>query len=57
MMENMGGGMLEQKGGPADATPQMRMMHKRMGMMEMMMQAMMDQMLQHQQAMESMPAR
>ena len=43
MMGNMGGGMMEQKGAAADAAPQMRMMQKRMDMMEMMMQAMMDQ--------------
>jgi len=41
-MGNMGGGMMEQKGASADATPQMRMMQKRMDMMEMMMQTMMD---------------
>jgi hypothetical protein len=35
--------MMEQKGAAADAAPQMRMMQKRMDMMEMMMQAMMDQ--------------
>jgi hypothetical protein len=34
--------MMEQKGASADATPQMRMMQKRMDMMEMMMQTMMD---------------
>ena len=42
MMGNMGGGMMEQKGTSADATPQLRMMQKRMDMMEMMMQTMMD---------------
>ena len=42
-MGNMGGGMMERKGASADATPQMRMMQKRMDMMEMMMQTMMDQ--------------
>jgi hypothetical protein len=41
-MRNMGGGMMEQKGASADATPQMRMMQKRMDMMEMMMQTMID---------------
>ena len=43
MMGNMGGGMMGQKGKPADATSQMRMMQKRMDMMQMMMQTMMDQ--------------
>jgi hypothetical protein len=43
MMGNMGGGMMEQKGAAADVAPQMRMMQKRMDMMEMMMQTMMDQ--------------
>ena len=43
MMGNMGGGMMEQKGAAADAAPQMRMMQKRMDMMEMMMQTMIDQ--------------
>jgi hypothetical protein len=43
MMGNTGGGMMEQKGAAADAGPQMRMMQKRMDMMEMMMQTMMDQ--------------
>ncbi len=38
----MGGGMVQQNGASADATPQMRMMQKRMDMMEMMMQTMMD---------------
>jgi len=42
MMGNMGGGMMEQRGASADATTQMRMMQKRMDMMEMMMQTMMD---------------
>jgi hypothetical protein len=41
-MGNMGGGMMEQKGAAADGAPQMRMMQKRMDMMEMMMQTMMD---------------
>lgn len=43
MMGNMGGGMMGQKGQPADATSQMQMMQKRMDMMQMMMQTMMDQ--------------
>ena len=43
MMGGMGGGMMAQKGMPADANPQMQMMQKRMDMMEMMMQTMMDQ--------------
>ena len=43
MMGNMGGGMMGQKGKPADATSQMHMMQKRMDMMQMMMQTMMDQ--------------
>lgn len=43
MMGNMGGGMMEEKGAPADAAPQMQMMQKRMDMMEIMMQTMMDQ--------------
>jgi hypothetical protein len=34
--------MMAQKGMPADANPQMQMMQKRMDMMEMMMQTMMD---------------
>jgi hypothetical protein len=38
----MGGGMMAQKDMPADATAQMQMMQKRMDMMEMMMQTMMD---------------
>ncbi|MEO8316277.1 MAG: hypothetical protein ABI645_15965 [Pseudomonadota bacterium] len=42
-MGAMGGGMMEQKGAPPDANAQMQMMQKRMGMMEMMMQTMMDQ--------------
>jgi hypothetical protein len=43
MTGNMGGGMMGQKGKPADATSQMQMMQKRMDMMQMMMQTMMDQ--------------
>jgi gamma-glutamylcysteine synthetase len=43
MKGNMGGGMMGQKGKPADATSQMQMMQKRMDMMQMMMQTMMDQ--------------
>jgi hypothetical protein len=43
MMGGMGGGMMAQKGTPADANPQMQMMQKRMDMMQMMMQTMMDQ--------------
>ena len=43
MMGNMGGGMMAQKGKPADAGAQMQMMGKRMDMMQMMMQTMMDQ--------------
>jgi len=43
MMGGMGGGMMAQKGKPADPKAQMQMMEKRMGMMEMMMQTMMDQ--------------
>jgi hypothetical protein len=39
----MGGGMMAQKGKPADADAQMQMMGKRMDMMQMMMQMMMDQ--------------
>jgi len=42
MIGNMGG-MMGQKGKPADATSQMHMMQKRMDMMQMMMQTMMDQ--------------
>ena len=37
-----GAGMMEQKGMPLDASAQMQMMQKRMDMMEMMMQTMMD---------------
>ncbi len=43
MMGGMGGGMMAQKGMPADANPQMQLMQKRMDVMEMMMQSMMDQ--------------
>ena len=43
MMGSTGGGMMGQKGKPADATSQMQMMQKRMDMMQMMMQTMMDQ--------------
>lgn len=43
MMGGMGGGMMAPKGKPADPKAQMQMMEKRMGMMEMMMQTMMDQ--------------
>ena len=43
MMGSMGGGMMAQKGAPADAAAAMQMMQKRMDMMEMMMQTMMDQ--------------
>ena len=39
----MGGGMMAQKGKPADSNAQMQMMSKRMDMMQMMMQMMMDQ--------------
>jgi len=42
-MGAMGGGMMEQKGAPPDASAQMQMMQKRMDMMEMMMQTMVDQ--------------
>lgn len=42
MMGSMRGGMMEQKSAAADGAPQMRMMQKRMDMMEMMMQTMMD---------------
>jgi len=42
-MGGMGGAMMAQKGMPADAGAQMPMIQKRMDMMEMMMQAMMDQ--------------
>ena len=43
MMGGMGGGMMTQKGKPADAGAQMQMMQKRMDMMQTMMQSMMDQ--------------
>jgi hypothetical protein len=43
MMGGMGGGMMPQKSAPTDPKSQMQMMEKRMGMMEMMMQTMMDQ--------------
>jgi hypothetical protein len=43
MMGGMGGGMMVQKGRPADQKTQMQMMEKRMDMMQMMMQTMMDQ--------------
>jgi len=43
MMGGMGGGMMAQKGTPGDAAAPMQMMQKRMDMMEMMMQTMMDQ--------------
>ena len=52
MMGGMGGGMMGQKGKPADANAQMQMMQKRMDMMEMMMQTMMDRqgmMVRHQE--------
>jgi hypothetical protein len=39
----MGGGMTGLKGKPADTNAQMQMMQKRMDMMQMMMQTMMDQ--------------
>ena len=42
-MGAMSGGMMVQKGAPPDANPEMQMMQKRMGMMEMMLQTMMDQ--------------
>jgi hypothetical protein len=43
MAGGMGAGMMGQKGKPADANAQMQMMQKRMDMMQMMMQTMMDQ--------------
>jgi hypothetical protein len=43
MMGGMGSGTMGQKGKPADANAQMQMMQKRMDMMQMMMQSMMDQ--------------
>lgn len=39
----MGGGMMAQKGKPADANTQLQTMSKRIDMMQMMMQMMMDQ--------------
>jgi hypothetical protein len=39
----MGGGMTGPKGKPADTASQMQVMQKRMDMMQMMMQTMMDQ--------------
>jgi hypothetical protein len=41
-MGAVGGGMMEQKAMPSDANAQMQMIQKRMDMMEMMMQTMMD---------------
>ncbi len=43
MMGGMGGGMMTQKGKPVDPKSQMQVMEKRMGVMEMMMQTMLDQ--------------
>ena len=43
MMGGMGGGMMAQKGKPADQKAQVQMLEKRMDMMQMMMQTMMDQ--------------
>ena len=43
MMGGAGSGMMAHKGEPADVNAQMEMMHKRMDMMQMMMQTMMDQ--------------
>ena len=43
MMGGAGGGMMAQKGTLPDATAQMQMVQKRMEMMEMRMQTMMDQ--------------
>jgi len=43
MMRGAGGGVMGQKGKPADANAQIPMMQKRMDMMQMMMQTMMDQ--------------
>jgi hypothetical protein len=43
MTGSAGGGMMGQKGKPADANVQIPMMQKRMDMMQMMMQTMMDQ--------------
>ena len=42
-MGSVGGGMMARKGTPADAAAQMPMMQHRIDMMEMMVQAMMDQ--------------
>jgi hypothetical protein len=39
----MGTGMMGQRGMPADTSAQLQMMQKRMDMMQMMMQTMMDQ--------------
>ena len=43
MTGGMGAGMMGQRGKPADTGAQMQMMQKRMDMMQMMMQSMMDQ--------------
>ena len=43
MMRGAGGGVMGQKGKPADANAQIPMMQKRVDMMQMMMQTMMDQ--------------
>jgi len=43
MMGGMGPGTMSQKGKPADPGAQMQMMQKRMDMMQMMMQTMLDQ--------------
>lgn len=43
MTGGMGAGAMGQKGKPADAAAQMQLMQKRMDMMQMMMQTMMDQ--------------
>jgi hypothetical protein len=43
MMGGVGGGTMAQKGTPPDAAAPMQMVQKRMDMMEMMMQTMMDQ--------------
>jgi hypothetical protein len=42
MMGHAGSAMMDHKGAPGDAIAPMRMMQKRMDMMEMMMQTMMD---------------
>jgi len=39
----MGNGMVAQKGNPTASNPQMQMLEKRVDMMQMMMQMMMDQ--------------